>query len=199
MLAGVTGAPFTVTLPLPSPNAIVGVIAGASATGANPITVARHSTDVISGVGLSGATSLLLGTPGAFAILKSDGANWFVVAGQQDTGWQALTLSSSPSVTVAVGLYVPSARLQGDTVRLSGTMRNNSGGTSHGAADNTGQRLPLTAFAGQLSSPSIVYGVNDLSVTVFTGSVSTSGQISFGASIATTRQIALDNAIYRLV
>jgi hypothetical protein len=127
VIAGVTGAPFTVTLPAPSLNALVGVVAGASATGANPITVARHSVDVINGVGLSSATSFALGIPGAHALLQSDGTNWFVIAGQQDTGWVNLTLGSGMATH---GSDTPAARLVGDRVTLRGAIDQSSGSAS---------------------------------------------------------------------
>lgn len=45
-------------------------------------------------------------------------------------GWQTLTLTSG--IVVPSGYYKPSARIEGDTVRLAGTMQNTSGSTISG-------------------------------------------------------------------
>src|SRR5690242_14954138 len=101
-------ATATITLPGHSAGQVVGVI---NVSGTTTV-----SGTAIQGVGLSSATSFLLATAGSAAILVDDGTNWNIVAGQQDTGWVALTLVHA---TQATG-YTASARLQGDVVRLKG-------------------------------------------------------------------------------
>ena len=56
--------------------------------GATPVTVSSAY-----GIGFL-ASPFLLGTPLASVILMSDGANWVVISGQQDTGWVNLGGSS---------------------------------------------------------------------------------------------------------
>jgi hypothetical protein len=55
----------------------------------------------------------------------SNGSAWLTVmlAG----AWVNLTLSASPSVGIASGSSTPAARPEGDTIRLRGTIQNNSG------------------------------------------------------------------------
>ena len=104
----------TITLPTPALNSVVAISAQGSATGASPVTVSGTN---IWGLGLAGASSFTLGISQAFAILQSDGTNWFILSGQQDTGWVALSLGGGVS---AGGGYTPTARLVGSTVYLSG-------------------------------------------------------------------------------
>lgn len=101
----------TITLPAHSSGQMVSVTN--FSTGGTTV-----SGTLIQGVGLSSASSFPLGSVGAHAILLDDGTNWNLIAGQQDSGWQALTIvhGNHPSG------YVPSARLQGDVVRLKGVV-----------------------------------------------------------------------------
>jgi hypothetical protein len=74
---------ITVTLPAPTENAIVGVVASASVTEAAPVTVSYGSA-VIFGTGLStaGASSFILGLPGASVLLMGTGTDWWIISGQ---------------------------------------------------------------------------------------------------------------------
>lgn len=84
---------FTVTLPAPTAGLTVGV-KSTNGTGAAPCTVLTPSGAILGpGVDAS-ATSILLGTPGAFVTLLADGTNWHIVHGGQDTGWIALNLGA---------------------------------------------------------------------------------------------------------
>lgn len=93
----VAGASETVTLPAPSSeHELIAVYAKddiAGVSGATPVTITVSSGKIYGkGLGTSGATSLVLGTPGAFVWLFSpDGTNWKIVHGEQDTGWVALS------------------------------------------------------------------------------------------------------------
>lgn len=115
------GGAQTVNLPAsPSTGATVAVIA------VNPSTVVtvQGNGHQFEGVGIGAASSFQLGTPGAKSWLVFDGLYWVQLAGQQDTGWQALSLATN----IASGGYGAAARLQGDIVRLKGTLTNNTGG-----------------------------------------------------------------------
>ena len=139
------GTPLTITLPAPVANGWVGVYAAAG-SGASPVTVSAGS-GIIYGVGLSAASSFPLGTVGAYAILQSDGTNWYIVAGQQDTGWVALSsyLNSATYTTISGSgggtEYDFAGRVQGDAVRLRGVVNPGSGGAFGGPAFCT---LPAT-------------------------------------------------------
>lgn len=120
----------TQTLPSASAGALVAITALSTVTGATPVTV---SGSKIYGVGLSNASTFLLGTPGAHAVLQSDGTNWYVVGGQQDTGWVALSLSTGMTATGGsnfTSAYTPSARLIGSRVWLKGAIQQGSTGNS---------------------------------------------------------------------
>ncbi len=124
MLAAPSG---TLTLPAPSPGALVTIQAASSVTGASPTTIAYGSGGgKIFGVGLSslGVASFPLGTPFASVTLEGDaaGTNWLIVGGQHDSGWVAVTLGGG----VSNAGYTASARLQGDVVRLKGLLSGTS-------------------------------------------------------------------------
>jgi hypothetical protein len=79
----------TVTLPAPSTaNLVIGVIS-VNGTGAAPCTVSTPSGHILGPGVAASATSILLGSAGAFVVLVSDGTNWNIVAGAQDSGWLA--------------------------------------------------------------------------------------------------------------
>jgi hypothetical protein len=118
-------AGITLTLPTAQAGQIVGVVASGAVSSSSPVTVARGGGATLYGVGFSGATSFTLGMPNAHAILYSDGTNWVLISGQQDTGWISLSLASG---FIAGGL-APAARCVGDCVWLCGTVHNNTGGT----------------------------------------------------------------------
>ena len=110
----------TITLPTATQGAMVAVTNRTT----NVATVAGSN---IQGIGLSSASSFPLGTVGASVVLLSDGTNWVQIAGRQDSGWLALSLGSGVSVSGGLSDYTPAARLDGDTVRLCGTIANTSG------------------------------------------------------------------------
>ena len=121
----VASASLTVTSPTAAKGATFGAIANYAASNASPVTLSV-ATGTIIGPGIaSGATSILLGTEGAFAVLTSDGTNWFVTAGAQDSGWVTPTLLNS---WVTSGALPPQYRLVGNRVSLRGGLQ---GGTSN--------------------------------------------------------------------
>lgn len=102
----------TVTLPTNTKGAMVAVMnrstGGTTVSGSN-----------IQGTGLSSASSFPLGTVGASAVLLADGTNWNIIAGQQDTGWVALTPGTSITASTSP---VAAARLVGDKVYYRGSL-----------------------------------------------------------------------------
>jgi hypothetical protein len=161
----VTAGSTTMTLPTPTVNATVGVTANSGQAGAAPTTIAR-SSGVINGLGVAAATSIVLGSVGAYVVLLADGTNWNIVAGQQDTGW--LPLALGPGI-IAFSPYTPSARLQGDTVRLKGVLQNNSGLIAANATwatipsachPGTGLLFPIPAYQNASNWSSAPWGIN---------------------------------------
>jgi hypothetical protein len=111
----------TVTLPTPTaPDQIVGVFAASSVTGSNPVTVSAGANTIYGG-GPTSASALTLGQPDSFMILQSLSTNqWLVIAGEQDTGWVALTPATHWSASA--GAYAPAIRLVGNMVEASGAL-----------------------------------------------------------------------------
>lgn len=118
-----SGSP-TYTLPVPFPGATVIVTNYGSGT----VTLSHNASEVIYGLGMtsSGQTAFSLGTVGATATVESDGTNWYVTAGQQDTGWLALSSYGNSWSNSANA----SARKVGNTVYLRGTITGGSSGTA---------------------------------------------------------------------
>ena len=132
----VTGSSaITITLPSHASGQMVGVTNYSS--GGTTV-----SGTLIQGLGLSSASSFPLGAVGAHAILLDDGTNWNLIAGQQDTGYLAMTLGSGVN---SIAGYTPAARLVGNMVELCGTLHNNSGTTL--AAFTTMATLPAAIGA----------------------------------------------------
>jgi hypothetical protein len=118
-------ATATVTLPSASGNVTIGVF-NSSTSGTVTITA---SSGVILGEGLggSGASSITLGVLGSSVVVIGDGTNWYIVSGQQDTGWTSLTSLLPSNWVAASGYYAPALRLKGDLVRIRGAVQNNTG------------------------------------------------------------------------
>jgi hypothetical protein len=115
-----TAVPITITLPTPAGGSMVAVEAPGGATGAAPVTVAPHASESIYGAGLNANVSFLLGTPGVSVVLVADGTNWRIVAGQQDTGWVAPTLTGWTNI--GAGAIAAGYRKCGDKVELRGAI-----------------------------------------------------------------------------
>lgn len=194
VLANPASGNITVTLPSAATSTTVTVYAGAAISGTNQITVSRAGGATISGVGVAGTTSFLLGTAGAYAVLASDGTNWFIVSGQQDTGWLNLTLTGSVSGAGGT-FYSPSSRQRGDEIRLKGAMLNGTGSTiasgSAWATLPTGITAPartvLTAASESATSPP---------TTATTLAVSSAGAISVSVGVVNGGTVALDSVTY---
>lgn len=111
---------FTVTLPAHSAGAAVGVKVTDARTGAAPLTITAPSGLIMGqgiGVASAGAASMVLGIKGAFVVLESDGTNWHVIAGEQDTGHIAFPFAAGEQDLAG---HVASYRKRGDYVTLRG-------------------------------------------------------------------------------
>lgn len=172
--------------PSPAAGSVVAVTA-LNASGSAPKTIAASGSNAINGVGLSTVASFLLGTSGASVMLMWDGGHWEVVAGQQDTGWQPLSLSAN----IASGGYGASARLVGDRVWLKGYLQNNTGSTDSGTV--------ATIPSGMRPSATLALG---LVVNVGGGSIewtiNTSGALSCPTGFAGGGYVYLDDHSYTL-
>lgn len=111
----------TMTLPTITAGVMVAVTALSTVTGATPVTITGAASSIF-GLGLNGVTSFTLGSPGAHVVLQSDGTHWYVVGGQQDTGWVALSTMSLNVNLAAAGSITPAARVLGDRVMLRGAL-----------------------------------------------------------------------------
>ncbi len=111
-------ATATITSPAAAGGAVFGVIANYGATNASPVTLTTASGYFI-GPGIAASTSsILLGTVGANVSFYSDGTNWYLTSGAQDSGWIGASLGNS-WVTVTTA---PAYRLVGNRVTLRGNM-----------------------------------------------------------------------------
>lgn len=117
----------TITLPAPASNAIVGLFSGSTA-----LTINAAGGSIIGAGATAGVASIQLSMNGAHALLMADGSNWFIVGGQQDTGWVSLASSFPANVSATAGAYAPSVRLLGDRVMLKGAVSTAAGFTGGG-------------------------------------------------------------------
>lgn len=185
-------AGITVTLPSPAvTNSTLAIKAAAAVTGASPVTITT-GTGAIYGGGVNGATSISLGTTGAYVLLQADGTNWIIVSGQQDTGWVALTLGTN--ITAPANFYTAAIRLVGDTVRLTGGLHNNSGGS-------LGTNSTVATFASATFLPA--QGVNLAANTGVSGAAAIyihppTQSLVNSYSINTSDNIYLDGLTYRI-
>jgi hypothetical protein len=175
----------TLTLTLPSP-ATAGQYIGAkvrSATGI--VTINRNSSDVIYGAGVAGTTSITLGADGASVVLMSDGTNWHIVDGAQDTGWLPIptyTNSWASNSGPATGGTVAGYRLTGNTVRCSGTIKTGTSATAAftlpAGARPTTTLYVIGANAGALTVP-VGYSITNVGVVTPNFSSGTAPSIEF--------------------
>lgn len=166
------------------------IVANTGVTGASPVTVTGAN---IFGIGLSAASSFVLGTPLSSVTLLPQGSNWVMIAGQQDTGWLTITLAGN--VGPAASYDTPSARLVGDMVRLKGAFTNTSGsaitiGTTVATVPSamhpaTQRGIGITFPGGLLSGPAIA--------------ITTGGIIEPAATnVSNSGTIGLDSMTYAL-
>lgn len=111
----------TVTLPTPTGN--TGQMIGVWNNNSGICTV----SGAIQYLGGS-ASSLQLGGVGSFLVFQAFSANWWVVSGQQDSGWVALSLNANYSASTGTG-FTPAYRFLGNLVYLRGAILNSTGGS----------------------------------------------------------------------
>ncbi len=156
----------TITLPSASGSfpLPITIIANGGVSGASPVTVAGTN---IYGVGLSAASSFLLGTPNASVTLMPLNGVWLIISGQQDTGWVAFPSLTSPLVSGAGGGGAPPRyRLTGDRVLLDGQFSNPSGSAF---ANATMATLPAGYRPPYARAFTVYYGGSTAPVGISTG------------------------------
>jgi hypothetical protein len=173
----------TQTLPAATANAMVAIVASSTVTGAAPVTISGSN---IYGVGLANpATSLTLGTPGGTVVLQSDGSKWYVIAGQQDSGWVTWT---QPTNWTASATNPPGVRVVGNMAYMRGQTTNNTGSTQ--TLYSTGLVLPAAAQpafqrigmgGGNTVSPCgfNVTATGQLQINALSGSIPNGGNLNF--------------------
>jgi hypothetical protein len=188
-LINATVGGYTISLPTPTASRVVGIWAGTNI--ASPITVAGNGSNVFGlGLATAGAASFTLGAVGSFAMLQADGTNWIIIAGQQDTGWLALTLTTNVGTRAASA--TPAARLIGDRVFLRGAPQNNTGVTIN-------QTTIFTAPAGLRPSTTVGFTtVGPPTATMTGGLMQTSGQAALIPSWVNADYFYLEGASYTL-
>lgn len=119
---------FVVTLPSPALSGqVLGVRAVDARTAAAPVTITTPSGLILGqGIGVAsvGAASAVLGIQNAYMLLESDGTNWHVIAGEQDTGHIAFPFAAGEG---NLSGHVASYRKRGDYVTLRGMTHFTSG------------------------------------------------------------------------
>ena len=119
-------ATLTVTSPAAAAGATFGAIANYGASNASPVTLTTASGYFI-GPGIPASTaSILLGALNAQATFISDGTNWYMTGGAQDTGWINFSLLNSWVTYDATPQY----RLVGNRVTWRGSLQSGSTSTS---------------------------------------------------------------------
>ena len=145
-----SGGTYTIPTPVGNTDARIGFWANFSGGAAATINAALAGSLYM--VGNYAGSSFQLGAPGSFAVFQSDGSAWISVAGQQDSGWQALSLINGWSA--AGGTYTPAIRVAGDVIRLRGGLNGSSATTQQFTTAPTGMR-PATTVAGTAYSNSL--------------------------------------------
>jgi hypothetical protein len=166
-------ATLTVTSPAAAAGATFGAIANYGASNASPVTLTTAAGYFI-GPGIPASTSsILLGSVNANASFISDGSNWYLYAGAQDSGW--ITPSLTDSWTA--GTPAPQYRLTGNTVRLKGEAVAPGGGVTSGQ---------IFVLASGFRPPAIVQcGVGYIASSTPTASyltISAAGAVTFAIS-----------------
>lgn len=176
----------TITLTQGSTSATVGTVSGAAldvgqvigAANVNDPSNGTPTAAITPGTTISAisGSSVTLSQPAA-----ESGTNLYCAAGRyilsQDTGWVAITLG--PNVTELSGYGIPSARLQGDIVRLKG------------AVHATATTFTLGTVPVGLRPTAWAYFANQWTV-------DTSGVISSQFSLSSGQNFGLDGITYSL-
>jgi hypothetical protein len=120
----------TVTSPAAADGARFGASVNYAATNASPVTVTA-ATGFLTGPGIpASTTSILLGANNANVVFVSDGTNWYLSAGAQDSGWIVPSLGNSWTTGAGGSGHQAQYRLTGNVVRLAGYLTGGSSGTT---------------------------------------------------------------------
>jgi hypothetical protein len=160
-------ATLTVTSPAAAADATFGAIANYGASNASPVTLTTASGYFI-GPGIPASTaSILLGAVNAQATFISDGTNWYLTGGAQDSGWVTVSVFSNSWAYYSANNGVAYRRI-GNIVKLTGVVQS---GASNATAFTlpTGFRPVANAF-GNLQLPcqcmiSTGYGTGGIAIT----------------------------------
>lgn len=179
----------TVTLPAPSTSQQTIGIQSVNGSGTAPCTITTPTGAIVGKGVAAAATSILLGAPGAYVVLHSDGTNWNIESGEQDTGWVAFAYNSGFATSNS---YPIQWRLMGNRVELRGQFVTSSGFNNNAIVSSMGAcPLPTISTAG--------YGINIRSGSNGPGLLNFTGSkigISFLAD--TTFIFNLDNVGWRV-
>jgi hypothetical protein len=116
----------TITSPAAAGGATFGVIANYGATNASPVTLTTASGYFI-GPGIPASTaSILLGALNAQVIFVSEGTNWYLTGGAQDSGWITPSLTNSWTDSNVPPAY----RKIANRVTLRGNLSTAAGGST---------------------------------------------------------------------
>lgn len=188
-----SGNPLTITLPTPTAGTRCSVYPGL-VTAANPVTVTTPSGGIY-GLGVTAASSIVLGSLGQCVTFHGDGSNYEIVSGYQDTGWALLsTMGLSGSLSTPISgfggtPYSAAARLVGDKVSFQGALQ---------ASGTIASGTTLFTLPAALRPPNTVV----CSPMIFNGStfptsplqVLTSGVVSLtNVTLGSGNQLFLDN------
>jgi hypothetical protein len=152
-------ATATITSPAAAGGAVFGAIANYGASNASPVTLTTASGYFI-GPGIPASTSsILLGTVNAYATFTSDGTNWYMTAGAQDSGWitPALLNSFTSYSGAASG---PEFRLTGNRVSFRGGFNAGTSGLEAFALPSGYRPTQIMVVAGAFVSAVFSLSIN---------------------------------------
>lgn len=116
---------ITIDLPTPVSGATIGVKKVDAAAGTITISTAATSGYILGPGVPANATSIQCSAYGAYVELQADGTNWHIIGGAQDSGWQLPSYVNSwvSNGGPATGGTLAAFRLQGNVVRMAGTIK----------------------------------------------------------------------------
>lgn len=174
----------TNTLPAPTIAGQYVRVTSVNGTGAAACTVATPAGN-IKGPGVAAsATSILLGSVGATAGLQSDGTDWRIVDGEQDSGWLTYSFANSWGDAGTSAAY----RLTRNEIQLRGSITGGTGDLPF-ATLPAGYRPPVLLNLNTGSSGFILSTIQ----------VATSGTLTvYQSDYPTAPNLQLDNCSFKV-